>query len=574
MSNTLSVSFVQANSHVGDIGKNKQKVIDVLRSNKSDLVVFPECFLTGYPLQDLVVRPGFLSKVEAALDELAEAVKEIGGPALLIGAPIAGTELPYNAAILISLDGSRQTAIKTELPNNDVFDERRTFARGSNPLPLTLYGWKLGVMICEDMWHGQVARQLADEGADLLISMNGSPMEIDKHNVRQRHAARRVHDTGLSIVYLNLVGGQDELVFDGGSFFLDHEQKCHFMIPHDETVFQINYSRKDDISTYLDYEVIVDKNLSMNSYGYHEQIYRALVVGMRDYVAKNGFNEVILGLSGGLDSAIVSTIAMDALGPEKVTTLMLPAQWTGEESRSLADEMAIRCGFNYSTIPVSPITDALEEATRSALVALGQPVNDHGMKVALENIQARARGNVIMAISNARPGSLVLSTGNKSEMSVGYATLYGDMCGGFNPIKDLYKTQVQALSSWRNSLNNDAINEFGLLGCINPIPDRIITRPPTAELSESQTDEEALGSYRVLDFVLFCLIEQKLDAEMASRMATKELGQDVSLEYTTRIAKLVKNAEYKRRQAPPGIKVSGRSFGFGWRYPITNGGTL
>ena len=563
---TLLVDFVQANAHVGNIAGNLAQVVSHLENCQADLLVFPECFLTGYPLQDMVLRAGFLAEVDTALDQLALAVRKRGGPAVLIGAPLPGSDLPFNAAVLIRRDGTRQVAVKTELPNNDVFDERRIFARGANPSPLVLDGWRLGVMICEDMWHGRVARTLGDEGADLLLVINGSPMEMNKQSIRVRHAARRVQSTGLPLVYLNLVGGQDELVFDGASFALDHNRNLITQHPFSETTFQVAFTRHSDGHT------TVNANAPVYPYPeLHEALYRTLVLGMRDYVNKNGFSDVLLGLSGGLDSAIVAAIAADAIGPKQVITLMLPAQWTGEESVGLADEMAARLGCQYATIPVSPITEALEAALAACPIAGQTP---GGLKVAQENIQARARGNLLMALSNARPGTLVLSTGNKSEMSVGYATLYGDMCGGFNPIKDLYKTQVQALTAWRNTLSASELESMGLLGPCEPVPVGILTRPPTAELAPDQTDENALGAYPVLDAVLAGLIEAMLDPVSAARAASDQLGQAVDEGYARKIAGLVKRAEYKRRQAPPGIKVSGRSFGFGWRYPITNAGSL
>lgn len=566
----LNVDFVQANAHVGNIEANLAQALKHLERSRADLVVFPECFLTGYPLQDLVLRPGFLAEVGAAIDRLASRVRELGERAVLIGAPVTGTELPYNAAILIRADGSRQVVVKTELPNNDVFDERRTFARGGNTLPMTLGGWKLGVMICEDMWHGPVGRRLADEGAELLIALNGSPMEMNKQPIRVRHAMRRVRDTGLPLVYLNLVGGQDELVFDGGSFVIDARQNLIEQHPFEPCVFPVRFIR--DADGHVEIETRVDSALTPYP-GTKEAIWRTLVLGLGDYVRKNGFSDVLLGLSGGLDSAVVASIAADALGPRQVISLMLPAQWTGQESQTLADEMARHCQFRHATIPVAAITESLDWALEQAIGALDDdaPLDT---SVAKENIQARARGNLIMALSNARPGTLVLSTGNKSEMSVGYATLYGDMCGGFNPIKDLYKTQVQALATWRNGLDEADLERLGLQGTIRPIPEGILTRPPSAELGPNQTDENALGAYPVLDLVLEHLIEKCLDPASAARGASKALNQPVDVEYAQRIARLVKIAEYKRRQAPPGIKVSGRSFGFGWRYPITNGANL
>jgi len=584
MTRTLSIELFQANAHVGNLVHNLARVKEALTTSAADLVVFPECFLTGYPLQDLVLRPGFLAEVDAALDELAQFIRNQGGPALLIGAPIAGADLPHNAAVLIRPDGSRQTAIKIELPNNDVFDERRTFARGSTATPLTFNGWKIGAMICGDMWHGPVARELADEGADFLLVINGSPMEMGKQKIRIDHARRRVASTRLPLIYANLVGGQDELVFDGASFALSNDGELILQQPFEE-VRALFVVAEDTLGK------AVLTVCEVQKFGTHhpqdslefvraypdklESLYRTVTMGLRDYVEKNGFHDVLFGLSGGLDSAVVAAIAADAIGGDRVSCLMLPAEWTGEESVSLADDMAQRLGCNYGTVPVKTVTDALEALLNAGLAVL--PAADptgKARQVAAENIQARARGNLIMALSNARPGTLVLSTGNKSEMSVGYATLYGDMCGGVNPIKDLYKTLVQDVAKWRNGLTEQDLTRLGLLGVVNPIPDGIITRPPTAELAPGQTDENALGAYPVLDTVLECLIERMLSPAAAARTASQLLGQTVEVSYVERIARLVKNAEYKRRQAPPGIKVTGRSFGFGWRYPITNAAAL
>ena len=559
----LNIECIQANPVVGDIEANLAFALSKVSETNADLLVFPECFLTGYPLQDLVVRPGFLSRVDAALDRLAAHVRQKGTCGVLMGAPMAGSALPFNAAYLIAADGSRQVALKTELPNNDVFDERRTFARGQNPLPLEFQGYKLGVMICEDMWHGPVARRLADEGADVLIVINGSPMEVGKQPVRHAHARRRVQDTKLPLIYLNLVGGQDELVFDGSSFVLQNDGALLLQRPFEEGAFLVQLN-KGEVSATIS-SVSQDAGASSIEYPEeHEAIYRTLVLGLRDYVEKNGFSQTLLGLSGGLDSALVAAIAADALGPSRVLTLMLPAQWTGEESKDLATDMAKRLGCPYKSVPVGAITNALENILDNALADLpGGSVP--ARQLASENFQARARGNLLMGISNALPGTLLLSTGNKSEMSVGYATLYGDMCGGFNPIKDLYKTRVFELCRWRN-----ANTLPWMKGPSEPIPERIISRPPTAELAQDQTDEGKLGAYPVLDAVLHCLIERLLDADMAAKEASRLTGQVVDAQYANRIAKLVRLAEYKRRQAPPGIKLTARSFGFGWRYPITN----
>jgi NAD+ synthase len=565
----LRIRLVQANPTVGDLDGNLQMALDALTLAKDvDLLVFPECFLTGYPLQDLVLRPGFLSAVRHRLNRLAEAVQAQGGPAVLMGAPVAGTDLPFNAATLLRADGTRQTLLKTELPNTDVFDERRTFARGEAPTPLTLNGWKIGAMICEDMWHGRVTRALADEGADFLLVINGSPMEIGKQAVRLNHARKRVLASQLPLVYLNLTGGQDELVFDGSSFAIDEQGKIQVQAPAQDTIFDVLMRKDETGQTHLEAQPITtsaDGAPLFPEADPIERLYWTLCTGLRDYVNKNHFTQVLLGLSGGLDSALVAALAADALGPDHLITLMLPAIYTGEESRTLADDMAQRLGCRYGSVPIETPVGALESLLDQGLRLTGKISPTAARQTASENIQARIRGNLLMGLSNALPGTLVLSTGNKSEMSVGYATLYGDMCGGFNPIKDLYKTHVQAMCHWRNANQRSWMH-----GPHNPIPERIISRPPSAELAAEQTDEASLGAYPMLDAVLEGLIERMLSPAAAAHEASRLLGEEVTVAYADRIAHLVQRAEYKRRQAPPGIKVTSRSFGYGWRFPLTS----
>lgn len=572
MTHSLSIDFVQANATVGDLQGNAELALDYIRHSDAELVVFPECFLTGYPLQDLVLRPHFMRQVHKTLDWLAEQVQALNGASVLMGTPLEGSGGIHNAAVLLNTDGSRQVTTKCELPNNDVFDERRIFAQGSNPKPLTFGKHKLGVMICEDMWHGPVSRYLADEGADILIVLNGSPMEINKEPLRENLALRRSQETKLPLVYLNLVGGQDELVFDGSSFVLDKEEisRSRYFGPsilstiwetvseNESTLNLVSYreeSRQGAMYKFNDEDARVEQN---------GLIYQTVVLGLRDYLKKNGFSSVTLGLSGGLDSALVAAIAADAIGPKNVYTFMLPSQYTGGESLGLAKQMADDNEFPYRVVSIGDLTGLFGVKFEEMLQGEEVP------SIAMENIQARIRGNILMAFSNSIPGTIVLSTGNKSEVSVGYSTLYGDMCGGFNPIKDLYKTRVQEISHWRNTLGEKA-GRHGLLGIEEPIPERIITRPPTAELKEEQTDEAALGAYEVLDAVLDSLIEHSDTPEVTVRILNRKWGYDrIDLAYVTRIARLVKMAEYKRRQAAPGIKLTSRSFGFGWRYPITN----
>lgn len=569
----LRLRLAQLNPTVGDLDGNLAQALDQLRhAHDVDLLVFPECFLTGYPLQDLVLRPGFVSDVRDRLNRLADAVHAQGGPAVLMGAPVAGTNLPFNAATLLRPDGTRQTLLKTELPNSDVFDEYRTFAHGNAPTPLNLNGWRIGAMICEDMWHGHVTRALADESADFLLVINGSPMAIDKQALRLGHARRCARMAQAPLIYLNLTGGQDELVFDGSSFAVDAAGQVVMQAPAQPQVIDMTLAKNalgqtqvDEAATCQQLTVADPVTPDADSL---ELLYWTLCTGLHDYVNKNRFSQVLLGLSGGLDSALVAALSADALGPDHLITLMLPAAYTGEESRNLATDMAERLGCRYGQVPVLDAVQALEGLLGQGLAIAHQDSPKAARGVASENIQARARGNLLMALSNALPGTLVLSTGNKSEMSVGYATLYGDMCGGFNPIKDIYKTVVQDLCWWRN-----AHHRAWMKGPAAPIPEGIITRPPTAELAAEQTDEASLGAYPMLDAVLQGLVEGMLSPAAAAGAAAAKLGISVPVAYAERIARLVQRAEYKRRQAPPGIKVTDRSFGLGWRFPLTSAAT-
>jgi NAD+ synthase len=567
----LRLRLAQLNPTVGDLDGNLALALEQLRQARQDgdvdLLVFPECFLSGYPLQDLVLRPGFVSDVRTLLNRLADAVREQGGPAVLMGAPVAGKDLPFNAATLLRPDGTRQTLVKTELPNSDVFDEKRTFERGENPTPLMLNGWRIGAMICEDMWHGRVTRALADESADFLLVINGSPMAIDKQAVRLSHARRCVRAAQAPLIYLNLTGGQDELVFDGSSFVVEFNGEVVLQAPTQPQLMDVTLDKNPVGQTYVasTRELNGPTDPVLPDADGLERLYWTLCTGLHDYVTKNGFTQVLLGLSGGLDSALVAALSADALGPQRLITLMLPAAYTGDESRSLATDMAERLGCRYGQVPVLPAVNALEGLLDQALTIADQASPTAARNVASENIQARVRGNLLMALSNALPGTLVLSTGNKSEMSVGYATLYGDMCGGYNPIKDIYKTVVQALCWWRN-----ANHRAWMKGPSAPIPEGIITRPPTAELSAAQTDEASLGAYPMLDAVLQGLVEGMLSPTAAAEAASAHLGLEVTTAYAERIARLVQRAEYKRRQAPPGIKVTDRSFGLGWRFPLTS----
>ncbi|HVJ53329.1 MAG TPA: NAD+ synthase [Aliidongia sp.] len=554
----LRITCVQANPTVGAISGN----FDIVRRyrashrDRADLLVFSEFFGAGYPVQDLALRPGFVRDFQTALADLALEMRGGNGPAVLIGGPQPGAALPYNAMFLVDTDGTIRMVLKHWLPNEEVYDERRTFAEGPIPTPIAFRGVKLGVLICEDLWHGDVARALADEGAELLIIPNGSHFKLGKQAIRLALARRTVAALGLPLIYVNQVGGQDELVFDGGSFALDRHGNILAQAAFREACFDLALERG-----------MHGPDLTRGDFlgeppSFYpeplEALYRAMVLGLADHVGKNGFPGIVLGLSGGLDSALSAAVAVDALGPDKVRLVRMPSPYTSAESMEDAAACARLLGARLDTVDIGPAMSAF----RSMLGPLFAGLPDDTTE---ENIQARARGMVLMAISN-KLGPLVLSTGNKSEMSVGYATLYGDMCGGYSVLKDVYKTSVFALARWRNRQRPS-----DLLGPDGPVmPERIIAKPPSAELKADQTDEAALGSYAHLDAVLHHLVEGLNGTERAASLASAEIGAEIDPAYADRIGRLVWHAEYKRRQGPPGVVLSPRGYDKGWRLPITN----
>lgn len=572
----LRLALVQDNPVVGDLSANTQSAIQHIKNNiDADLVVFSECFVTGYPLADLVLRPGFQRDVAKHIEMIRDAVTQMQGPAVLIGAPLPANGLPYNAGFLIDPSGTMRSVRKCELPNADVFDEIRTFQR-ANPedsAPLTFRGFKLGVQICEDMWHGRVSRELADELADILIVINGSPYHRGKDAERKRHARARVQATGLPLVYVNQFGGQDELVFDGGSFAMNTNGGVISARTFQADTMHILLRRDDDGKVHIE----ADEDQAFCAYptDMMETDYRACVLGLRDYIAKTGSTSVYVGVSGGLDSALVLTMAVDAIGADRVTGIMMPSRYTGDESLGLADDLMARLQVKRLILPIE---DVVNNAYGTLQGALGD-VDDPNLGLMAENLQARTRGMLLMGLTNAH-GGIVLSTGNKSEMAVGYATLYGDMCGGFNPMKSVYKSHAFEMARWRNAADAMAISKFAKA---DPIPDGIITRPPSAELAEGQVDANSLGDYDALDTVLKALIEDRLDAKQAARALEDKFDAkqipnlivgDSPLEYATRIARLVRIAQYKRVQSPPGVKLHPTDFGLGWRYPIAGNYTL
>jgi NAD+ synthase len=545
--NRLAITLAQLNPIVGDVSGNAEKVRAARRrasADGADLVIFPELFIAGYSPEDLVLKPAFQAACRAAVESLARETAD-GGPALILGTPWVDDGKLYNAVAM--LDGGFIAALrfKVDLPNYGVFDEKRVFAPGPMPGPVNFRGVRLGIPICEDIWREEVVECLAETGSELLLVPNGSPYWGDKDDIRLNIAVARVTEHGLPLIYLNEVGGQDEVVFDGASFGLHADRSIAFQLPaFREALVTVHWERLGN--TWRCVEGPVEKLDDRD-----QSDYAACVLGLRDYVDKNGFKGVVFGLSGGVDSALCATMAVDALGADRVRCVMLPYRYTSKQSLDDAASAAKALGISYEVVPIAPAIEGLEAVLKPLFADLPRDVTE-------ENLQARARGVILMAISN-KFGLMVVTTGNKSEMSVGYATLYGDMNGGFNPIKDLYKTQVYRLSHLRNRWK--PVSALGPSGRV--IPENILTRAPSAELREDQKDQDTLPPYDILDGILYRLIE--LEEPVASIAAA---GFDV--EAVKKVDRMVNLAEYKRRQAAPGVKVTLKNFGRDRRYPITN----
>ena len=546
MVDALSITLAQLNQSVGDIAGNAAAMLAArARAKGADLIVFPEMQLIGYPAEDLVLKPALIERAAAELDAMAKVTSD-GGPAMLVGSIFVIDGALHNGIAL--LDGGKVAAIrlKHELPNYGTFDEVRLFQPGPLPEPIVFKGVMIGLPICEDIWHPDVCRHLADFGAELLICINGSPYEIDKDTLRiDGVAKRRAVDTGLPLAYLNRVGGQDELVFDGASFVVNGDGGLAVqMTDWEEQEVTTRWTRTANGWR-------CDRGELAKLADHPEDIYCAMVLAVRDYVDRNRFPGVVLGLSGGIDSAICAAIAADALGPERVRCVMLPSRFTSQESLDLAAQCAAMIGCKLDTIPISPAVEAFDTMLSGSFA-------DVAVDTTEENIQSRIRGVTLMALSN-KFGPMLLTTGNKSEMSVGYATIYGDMAGGYNPLKDAYKMTVFAISKWRN-LHKPKIG----LGPDGPVmPEGIITRPPSAELRPDQKDENSLPPYPVLDGILLGLVEHEKSVDQL-------VGEGFERAMVVRIERLLHLAEYKRRQAPPGVKLGTRNFGRDRRYPITN----
>ena len=543
---SLKIALAQLNPIVGDLAGNERKLLDAraaAAAQGADLVVFPELFLTGYPPEDLVLKPAFHNAARAQVEALAARLGP--GPAVLVGTVWPDNGAIYNAVVLLDQGAVVAVRRKVDLPNYGVFDEKRVFTAGDLPSPIAFRGVRLGVPICEDIWKDEVTECLAECGAEILLVPNGSPFDWKKPDVRLNVALARVTESGLPLAYVNQVGGQDELVFDGASFVLNSDHSLACQLPAwEEHLAVTEWTRTAD--GWRCAGAPIHKLTEGDAAAYH-----ACVLGLRDYVEKNRFPGVVLGLSGGVDSALVAAMAVDALGPERVHAVMMPYRYTSEQSIADAKACAAALGIKLDTVPIEPAVTGFAAALSAVFAGRAPDITE-------ENIQSRARGVIVMAISN-KFGAMVLTTGNKSEMSVGYATLYGDMNGGFNPVKDLYKMEIYRLCRWRNA----HVPTGGLGPAGEVIPESIIVRPPTAELRENQKDEDSLPPYPVLDDILSCLVEQEMPIVQVIARGHPE-------EVVRKVERLLYLAEYKRRQAAPGVKISSRNFGRDRRYPITN----
>jgi NAD+ synthase len=548
MTQELAIALAQTNPKVGDVDGNVVKIRQArgeARRLGADLVVFSELNICGYPPEDLVLKPAFQAACRAAVETLARETAD-GGPAMLVGSPWLEEGRLYNAALLLGDGAILARRFKRDLPNYGVFDEKRLFAAGLPQGPVSFRDVRLGVMVCEDMWTPETTETLAESGAELLLVPNGSPYEHEKFDQRIQLAGARTVESTLPIIYVNQLGGQDELVFDGASFALDGDATLKAQLPAwREAVSLTRWKRGNNGWRCTDGEIATPV------FGL-AGIYQAMVLGLRDYVEKNGFPGVVLGLSGGIDSAISAAVAVDALGPARVRAVMMPSPYTSKDSLEDAAACAAQLGIRLDSVSIEPAMAAFGAMTKPLFEGRGGDTTE-------ENIQSRARGVTLMALSN-KLGHMVLSTGNKSEMSVGYATLYGDMCGGYSVLKDVYKTTVFALSRWRNV--NRPEGGQGPAGRV--MPERVITKAPTAELKPNQTDQDSLPPYAELDGILECLVEHEMPVE---QIVAK--GYDEAT--VRRVWRMLDLAEYKRRQAPPGVKITNRAFGRDRRYPITNG---
>ncbi len=544
----LKIALAQINSKVGDLAGNAEKIFQAAQQAEkagASLIVTPELSLTGYPPEDLVLRPAFLAACDKALQDLAERLKTLTEITVVVGHPRAREQHVFNAATVLRYGKVIGTYGKLELPNYAVFDEQRYFSPDGAPCLFEINGVRIAVNICEDVWATRAPAMAKASGAQILLSMNASPFHLEKHHERLEVVRCNVSKLGLPVVFCNLVGGQDELLFDGGSFVLDARGELMARAKQ----FEEDLLIVDFFATQV--SDAANTSQAMPEYSVVEQAYRALVLGTRDYVKKNGFQRVVLGLSGGVDSALVLAIAVDALGAENVTAIMMPSPFTAAMSLEDAKACANAFGVRYEEIAIDPLFQQYQLALAGMFAGLPEDLTE-------ENIQARIRGNLLMALSN-KLSALVLVTGNKSETAVGYCTLYGDMAGGLAVIKDVFKGMVYRLCHARNER---AVQEIG-----RPvIPERILTRAPSAELRHNQTDQDSLPPYDELDDMLRRFVEE--GESRAQLIAAGHASSDVD-----RVLRLIRLNEYKRRQSAPGIRISRRAFGRDWRYPLTNGFT-
>ena len=550
----FGIYMAQLNPTVGDISGNLKLIRDIRKraiDKEADLIVTPELFVSGYPPEDLILRPSFLYNLKNEVLRFVEETKD-NGPAVSLGVPWYQNGKTYNSCLIIENGNILKVINKIDLPNYGVFDEKRVFHPGKFEFPTNVKGLNCGFIICEDMWTPKASMHYADNGAEIIIVINGSPFDINKLLEREYLAKSRVKETGLPLVYVNQVGGQDELIFDGGSFVINltslgnKDSKKFIQLPRWQSFEEVSWWNLNKTGNL---ESKIGKMVKENSL--IEDIYSGLVMGLHDYVSKNNFPGVIIGMSGGIDSALTAAIAVDALGPDRVTCVIMPSEFTSKESIADASECVELIGAKYEQISIESVVESINKSLEPMFEGLEFNETE-------ENIQARARGIILMALSN-KFGKMVLTTGNKSEVSVGYATLYGDMCGGFSVLKDIYKTMVFELAVWRNK--NFPFNSLGKDGKV--IPENIITKPPSAELRPDQIDQDNLPPYEILDRILESLVEKE---ESKSDIILNGFDQNL----VTRVSTLLKNAEYKRRQSPPGVKISSRSFGRERRYPITN----
>ncbi len=547
MPRSLRIALGQCNPAVGDLAGNRaiaMRAVEAAADAQVDLLALPEMYLSGYPLQDLVLRPAFQRDAMAAMRKLAEAAAE-SGVAVLAGGPLAQEGRVYNALYLLDGGTVRATVRKHHLPGEGVFDEPRVYARGGMAGPLAVRGARVGAAICEDFWHGDVAETLAESGADLLLCANGSPYETGKYDERMQVMLRRAVETRLPLAYVNLVGGQDDHVFDGGSFAVNRGGALAVQAPFFEEALAVTDWREHGDGWRCE-----RGELASVPDG-DEMDYRALVLAVRDFAGKNGFSSALLGLSGGIDSALVAAIAVDALGPGQVRAALLPSRYTSDESVDCARACAARLGCHLDEV-------GIEEGVGAVVESVGGALEGGLSEVAQENVQARLRGLMLMAMANTT-GALLLATGNKSEVSVGYSTLYGDMCGGFAPLKDVYKTRAYRLARWRNGHHAEWM--LGPGG--EAVPVSVIERPPTAELRHGQRDDDSLPPYEELDAMLEMMLERDLSLD-------EIVEEGHNRETARRVAEMVRRSEFKRFQAAPGPKITRRAFWLERRYPVTS----